>query len=294
VGLNYYLAREVLRARNHPTGQLVATIGQLQHFMTRSQARRLCEEFALSSDAPWTRQPFGSYGHEFLVTAGAERVVVIDASAYEAADEIHDMNEPVGPHLHQSFDLVVDGGSIEHIFRPHQALANVLQMTKVGGSAIIWTPANNLCGHGFYQFSPEFFFSALDGASGFQIVTALVVECVYPSVSLVEPRAAYRVRRPSEAGARVGAVSKRPLMLLVRAIKTRHVAEPLAHTPQQSDYVTNWAKGPAGLSGLMGAVSARLHRTRIGDAVIRRALGIRERRRFSLHNRKHFIREWDP
>lgn len=291
MGLNYYLAREVLRARNHPTGSLVATIGQLQHFMTRSQANRLCEEFGLSSDAPWTRKSFGSYGHDFLLTAGAERVAVIDASAYEGADEIHDMNEPVDTQLHGKFDLVIDGGSLEHIFRPHQALANVLRMARVGGSAIIWTPANNLCGHGFYQFSPEFFFSALDGASGFQIVTALVVECVYPSVSLVEPRGAYRVRRPSEVGARVGAVSKRPLMMLVRAIKTRHVADPLAHTPQQSDYVTQWASGAAGLSGLMGAVSARLHRTRAGGAVIRRARGIRERRRFSLRNRKHFTPE---
>ena len=32
-----------------------------------------------------------------------------------------------------------------------------MALPKVGGDVYICTPANNLCGHGFYQFSPEFF-----------------------------------------------------------------------------------------------------------------------------------------
>jgi hypothetical protein len=173
-----------------------------------------------------------------------------------------------------------------------------MRMVRVGGSAIIWTPANNLCGHGFYQFSPEFFFSALTDESGFRIETALFVECIYPGVALVPPRGAYRVRSPREARTRVSVVSRRPIMLLVRAVKTRHIAEPLARTPQQSDYEAQWtagvslSAGPAGArSRLIDVARERLRATRIGGAAMRRALGMRDRRRFSLHNRSFFLPE---
>jgi len=35
--------------------------------------------------------------------------------------------------------------------------------------ASIHTPASNLCGHGFYQFSPELFYRALNATNGFEV-----------------------------------------------------------------------------------------------------------------------------
>jgi hypothetical protein len=303
MGLEYYGAREALRARRSSGISSVATIGQLQQYLLRGQIRALCREFGLSEDADWTRRPFGSYGNDFLRAAGAS-VTVIDASPYEGADVVHDMNEPVDEALHEQFDQVIDGGSLEHIFRPDQALANEMRMVRVGGAAIVSAPANNLCGHGFYQFSPEFFFSAFSDASGFQVESALLLECVYPSVSLVQPRRAYRVRSPREVQDRVGVVSRRPLVLMVRAVKTRHLAEPFAQTPQQSDYEAQWTSGES-LSGrhfvpdfalpALSAVAARaapvLRDSRVGGPVVRRILGERERRRWSLRNRSFFVPE---
>ncbi|MDX6690055.1 MAG: hypothetical protein QOG15_1512 [Solirubrobacteraceae bacterium] len=290
MGLNYYVAREVLRGRAG-TLPAIATIGQLQQFLLPAQARRLCADFSLDPAAVWSTKPYGSYGNDFLRAVGAKRVTVIDASPYEGADVIHDMNLPVNEDLHQAFDIVVDGGSLEHIFRPDQALANVMRMVRVGGSAIIWTPANNLCGHGFYQFSPEFFFSALNEERGFRVETVLLVECVYPGVSLVAPKGAYRVRSPREVRSRVGMVSRRPVMLLVRAVKTAHFAEPLAQTPQQSDYESQWERGESLSAGAAHALRDRVRATRVGAALMRRALGIAEKRRFSLRNRAFFIPE---
>lgn len=303
MGLEYYVAREALRAGRQSGMSSIATIGQLQQYLLRGQRRALCREFGLAEDADWTRRPFGSYGNDFLHAAGAS-VTVVDVSPYEGADVVHDLNQPVDEALHQQFDQVIDGGSLEHIFRADEALANEMRMVRVGGSVIVSAPANNLCGHGFYQFSPEFFFSAFSEVSGFRIESALLVECVYPSVSLVHPRRAYRVRSPREVRDRVGVVSRRPLQMLVRGVKTRHVPEPFAATPQQSDYEVQWKAGESwsgrhfvprfampALSAVAARATATVRDSAVGGPVVRRILGERERRRFSLRNRAFFVPE---
>ena len=303
MGLNYHLAGEILAARTESGAASIATIGQLQHFMSPKQARDLCREHGLPAAADWTGRLFGSYGPEFFSAIGCKRLTVFDASAYEGADVVHDMNEPVSAEHHQQYDIVVDGGSIEHIFRPDQTLANIMRMVRVGGSAIIWTPANNLCGHGFYQFSPEFFYSALRSSNGFDITAVRLVECRFPSVSLVPSRAVYDVRSPREIRDRVGVVSRRPLMMLVRATKLEHLDEPFERTPQQSDYEDHWASDapptgaripgrrmPEPAQAALAAAIARVRHTHVGSRVIGSALGLRELRRDSLRNRRYFSR----
>jgi SAM-dependent methyltransferase len=301
LGLNYHLAGAILATRSDGAAS-IATIGQLQHFMSAKDARELCRRHGLSTRASWIEREFGSYGPEFFAAIGCADLTVMDASAYEGADLVHDLNEPVGKELYERFDVVVDGGSIEHIFRPDQVLANIMRMVRVGGSAIIWTPANNLCGHGFYQLSPEFFFSSLRESTGFRIDTARVVECRYPSVSLAPSRGVYEVRSPREIGDRVRVTSRHPLMLLVRATKLAHLDQPFARTPQQSDYEDQWEAGqaasgrrytpgdglPAPVRAAADAVLPRLRRHPIGGAVLRRVLGLAELRRDSLSNRRFF------
>ena len=40
-------------------------------------------------------------------------------------------------------------------------------MLTVGGSIFVNTPANNMMGHGFYQFSPELMYRIFAEANGF-------------------------------------------------------------------------------------------------------------------------------
>ena len=181
---------------------------------------------------------------------------------------------------------------------PAVALANMMRMTQIGGSLIVWTPANNLCGHGFYQFSPEFFFSSLSGEHGFNLRQVSLVECVFPSVSLVEPRRSFAVRSPYEARSRVEVLSKRPLMLLVHAVKTAHLDTPFARPPQQSDYVAAWEGRQRRLgrrAATLGGVRQRglrvLRATERGRQIARIAQGVAERRRHSLRNRRFFTRQ---
>ena len=98
------------------------------------------------------------YAEPLLTLLGAEEICSIDASAYEGASVVHDMNQPVVEELKGRFSVVIDGGSLEHVFDFPRAIRNVMEMVRLDGWFLGITPANNFMGHGVYQFSPEVFF----------------------------------------------------------------------------------------------------------------------------------------
>jgi hypothetical protein len=152
---------------------------------------------------------------------GASSITVLDASSYEGADTIHDMNTPVPEVWHGRYDVVIDSGSLEHIFNFSVAIANLANMLRVGGTIFVTTPANNLMGHGFYQFSPELMFRVFSEPNGFAVHKILLVEAGYPSVELTRNHTVYEVTDPKHVRERVGLISKKPGMKMVEATKTR-------------------------------------------------------------------------
>lgn len=113
----------------------------------------------------------GCDGHteKFFSVIGAKTVDSIDYSPYERATIVHDLNKPVPKELHNKYDFIYDGGTIEHIFDIKACMDNVKKMLKVGGYFCSVTVCNNFVGHGFYQFSPEFFRSAFSEENGYKV-----------------------------------------------------------------------------------------------------------------------------
>src|SRR6266446_4812352 len=114
------------------------------------------------------------YAEPLFRALGAKEIVSLDASAYQGSSFEHDMNLPIADKWKEQFDVVYDGGSIEHVFNAPIALKNCMEMVKTGGHLFIHTTANNCFGHGFYQFSPEFFFRALSEPNGFKLERLIV------------------------------------------------------------------------------------------------------------------------
>ena len=67
----------------------------------------------------------------------------------------HDMNLPISTNYFSQYDLVVDSGTLEHIFNFPQALINISNILKVGGIVYHFLPACSWLEHGFSQFSAE-------------------------------------------------------------------------------------------------------------------------------------------
>jgi hypothetical protein len=175
------------------------------------------------------------FSEPVLQLLGAREIDSVDASTYEQATIVHDMNDPIPGHFANRYTAVLDGGSLEHVFNFPRAIANCMELVAVGGHFLAATPANNQMGHGFYQFSPEIFFRVFTPENGFVIQRVIAFE--------MTPGAPwYEVMDPARAGGRVKLTNRRPTFLLVQAQKTAHVPV-LTVTPQQSDYSAKWSGG---------------------------------------------------
>jgi hypothetical protein len=74
----------------------------------------------------------------------------------DRAEIVWDMNVPVPASYHNRFDLIYDGGTLEHIFNPFQGVTNVLLMTKVGGKIVHSQGCGDQINHGYWTFNPSF------------------------------------------------------------------------------------------------------------------------------------------
>ena len=110
------------------------------------------------------------YAENFFKWLGAANIHSLDYSAYEGATILHDLNLAIPESLLGRFDVVFDGGTLEHIYEFPTAVRNCRQMLKPGGLFISVSVANNFLGHGFYQFSPELMWRQFGKANGFDML----------------------------------------------------------------------------------------------------------------------------
>jgi len=99
---------------------------------------------------------------------GASEITSLDVSRYQGASIIHDLNVPIPNNLFELYDTVIDLGCSEHIMNVFQAMQNASDLCKVGGTIIHVVPANNYCGHGFWQFSPILLYEFYSRERGFK------------------------------------------------------------------------------------------------------------------------------
>lgn len=244
MGLEYYTARFLLqsRASGRSFGKTL-TIGRQNFFVSRPQLESLAREFGfntlefLKSASPSELVYVEPFLKQLLDATSIES---LDASTYELATHVHDMNTPLPDALKGRFDTVLEAGSLEHIFNFPVAIKNVMEALKPGGTLFIQSPANNYFGHGFYQFSPELFYRVLSAANGFAVKRMFALEHLFPGHFFATPL--FAVADPAKVHKRIQLVNNRPTLLLIEAQRTEN--RPIfATAPQQSDYVQVW-QGP--------------------------------------------------
>jgi hypothetical protein len=123
-----------------------------------------------------------------------------------------------------------------NIFDLPTALRNATKMVRPNGRFISLTQANNFCGHGFYQFSPELFYRFLCPKNGFTTEYCILWEDIPGSPF-------YRIPDPDVARTRINLTSEFGLNMTVQAKRTGEMSE--IFVPQQSDYVRMWETPPA-------------------------------------------------
>jgi hypothetical protein len=164
-----------------------------------------------------------------------ENVHALDASEFEGADIVHDLNVPIDETQVGRFDFIFDGGTIEHVFSVKDAMFNTARMCKVGGVVMHISPADYL-GHGIYNFSAGLFRDFYP-PNGFEEITVL-----YLGVPIDPRRAARYYLEFSPEG--LNFLLRQRYATFVFAV-FRKADDRALVVPQQGYYTRLWGEGEA-------------------------------------------------
>jgi len=160
----------------------------------------------------------------------ATNVESLDFSDFEKATHIVDLNLPLPQKFHGIYDTVINFGTLEHIFNISEALKSCSALCKKGGQILHIMPSNNFCGHGFYQFSPELFFSLYSEKNGYAETEVFLSD-------VTDNNYIYKVKSPKN-GNRINLYSFNSLNVLCRTVLVENKLSAL--NVQQSDYRYAW------------------------------------------------------
>lgn len=153
--VNFLLSKKIFEPNSIKSSKILE-IGVLQNSMTRKQKIYLADKHEVP------RSLLDKNTHELYAYFGFKHVTSLDNDKFEGASFMKNLNNPPGDedkNYKDEFDLIIDGGTSEHIFNPIVAFANYMNYLKPNGHLIQFLPINNYIDHGVYQFSPVFFWS---------------------------------------------------------------------------------------------------------------------------------------
>ncbi|NKB45697.1 MAG: hypothetical protein GKS03_15605 [Alphaproteobacteria bacterium] len=85
----------------------------------------------------------------------------IDVKKLRGPEKIVDLNELLPAEYHQTYDLVIDTGTLEHCFNIGNAFRSMCEMTKLGGYIITMAPMTSV-NHGFWNLCPTAYLDGFD------------------------------------------------------------------------------------------------------------------------------------
>ena len=99
---------------------------------------------------------FFIYDPYFIFEQHNYELYILDVKQHRGNEIIGDLNYEIDQQYYEYFDLILDGGTLEHCYNIAQAFKNVCQMIKVGGFSLHSNPVNRI-NHGYYNLNPLFY-----------------------------------------------------------------------------------------------------------------------------------------
>jgi hypothetical protein len=227
-------------ASRRPFAGKVATLGKQAIYTNPTELAGLYRRFGLTPKGQIPQTVSAIDDQTVLKLMGFDAVHSFDYSDYEGATHIIDLNADTLPDkVDGGYDVVLDSGTIEHVFHVPNALKNIFHLAKVGGRIIFLSPASNHMDHGFYMFSPTFFFDYY-AANGFIIETMYVVRY---DQSLDGPWDIYEYQPGAWQDLAMGGLDDKPYAIFVVATKTPHST---CNAVPQQGYYANQSQHYAG------------------------------------------------
>ncbi len=239
MGVDIQFARSLIQDHRHFEGKTDAVMLGRQGWAVRKRYNALLRRTMRAEGVPRDMEQLAGddgFAEPFFGLLGLPNIKSMDMSAYENCDHVHDLNEPPRENLRGAFDVIIDGGTIEHVFNTAQALDGVFHMLREGGIFISINGMTGWAGHGFYQFSPEIVWRYWGEARGCEVIRCLAL----PENPALETR---DVTDTGKAGRRFRGrdmPGRWYLYYMVRKTPEANPAERITNT-QQSDYAVKWS-----------------------------------------------------
>lgn len=170
-----FLARN---ARHVAPGGRGLVLGRQKLHLKPGGVARLCRraaEYGHDLDPGAVVQEDG-FTEALFAALGYPRMEAMDFTAQEGAEHIHDLNRPPPAELKGQFDLLLDGGTTEHVFHIGQALDTCHALLKPGGVMMSFVAADGWFGHGFFQVGPDVPWRYWHHARGYEVLEVGVHE----------------------------------------------------------------------------------------------------------------------
>ena len=183
-----------------------------------------------------------NYVDNILKKISNNTVTSIDFSDNRGKTNIKfNLNKVIPKKYHNKYDVIIDGGSLEHILDLKNCIQNYKNLIRKNGHLFIFTTANNYFGHGFYQFSLEFFNNIFSKDNGFKVLDILLCEHNFPGPELSKKNTWYRpIFDKKNKYKRFSIVNDKPLMVyaLIKKVDQSKIAFDFI----QSDYLERKTK----------------------------------------------------
>jgi hypothetical protein len=294
-------------AKREPFTGSVAVLGKQDLSFTEATLRSCAAVAGVQlRDVPLTLSEKPGHAREgwlsddsMLKALGFTDYSALDVSDYEATDIImHNLNSPtIAPELEGRFDVVIDGGTLEHVFHLPNAMSALGRMVNAQGRVIHVSPSSNHIDHGFYMFSPTFFWDYYS-ANRFELPTVRVVR--YQQRHLHKPWDVYEYTPGALDPVSFGGLDDSLFMVWCVARKTADSTTGVI--PEQRGYVRVWEhEGALGLNetppgdqsrprALAVALAQRVLTARQFEALSRAYRLVHMRPRLSLHEKDFRLR----
>lgn len=222
-----FMARHAKEVGN---AQLGLVLGRQKLHMKDRKLQKFCNEAAKLGIrvTPEDCLQKDGFTESIYRSMGYPPIEAMDFNDLEGAQHVHDLNKPVPAKLKEKFDIVIDGGTTEHIFHIGQALDSCHAMLKPGGLLLSFVAADGWFGHGFFQTGPDVPWRYWHHARGYDMLEVSLVHRKDPLklIQIDDPTGAPRGGERFQTG---------PHMLLTAARKPLNA--PPYRIPIQSHYV---------------------------------------------------------
>ncbi|MEE9454598.1 MAG: class I SAM-dependent methyltransferase [Paracoccaceae bacterium] len=235
MGIDLHLGRAILNVRPHIAAKAPKSLmlgRQTLRLHKPRKTRKFNKAVAKAGYDFQLEDIAGSnhYAEGFFEKIGLPDIDSMDNSDYENCTIVHDLNKNVPKKLHNTYDFILDGGTIEHVFDVPKAFENVHKMLKKGGVFLSFNGGNGWFGHGFYQFSPEIVWRHWGDFRGYEVLSCDAVSTAPDAWPVAIPD-------PKSKGRRAQVILPGRYYL---GFAVRKMGEQSKGLVQQSDYSRRW------------------------------------------------------